>query len=366
MLCFPRVRRHNTTHTLMKIYLLVLVLSVAVFAAGCGGSSNSSGSGSSNASLSSDDVAVVGSEPVTKATFADVMHQEQISLKSEGQTFPKPGTADYTTLQNEVLAVLVQDAEFDQQAQKLGVLPTQKDVQNELTQLKKQYFGGSEAKYQASLKKQGYTDAEVQQQIKIQLTSQALFNKVTASVQPTSAEISKYYQQHMSDYVVEQRPVEEILVGKNKQALANQIYNQVLKGASFAALAKKYSQDPGSKDKGGKFTAKKGSDVANFDAAVFAPTAKTGVLLKPVNTPEYGWFVIKPLANISTSTTTMKQAQPTISAQLKQSDANTAMDKWVNSLARGYCTNKQITYQAGYKPNPDPCAALTTSTPTTT
>jgi len=352
-----------TDATLMKIFLLVLVLSVAAFAAGCGGNS---GSSTGSASLSSDDVAVVGGEPVTKATFQDVMHQERISLKSEGQTFPKPGTADYTTLQNEVLAVLVQDAEFDQQAQKLGVLPTQKDVDNELTQLKKQYFGGSEAKYKASLKKQGYTDAEVQQQIKIQLTSQNLFNKVTASVKPTDAEISKYYQQHISDYVVQQRPVEEILVGKNKQALANQIYNQVLKGASFAALAKKYSQDPGSKDKGGKFTAKKGSDVANFDSAVFAPSAKTGVLLKPVNTPEYGWFVIKPLGDTKTKTTSIKQAQNTISATLKQSDANTAMDKWVNNLAKGFCTNKQITYQAGYKPNPDPCAALTTSTPTTT
>ena len=38
--------------------------------------------------------------------------------------------------------------------------------------------------------------------------------------------------------------------------------------------------------------------MPEFDAAVFAPTAKTGVLLKPVNTAQYGWFVIEPLAAI--------------------------------------------------------------------
>ena len=46
---------------------------------------------------------------------------------------------------------------------------------------------------------------------------------------------------------------------------------------------------------GGKFTANKGSDVPEFDAAVFAPKAKTGELIKPVKTAQYGWFVIKPL-----------------------------------------------------------------------
>jgi parvulin-like peptidyl-prolyl isomerase len=70
--------------------------------------------------------------------------------------------------------------------------------------------------------------------------------------------------------------VQEILVGKNKESLANQIYQQVQGGADFAALAKKYSQDPGSKDKGGNFTATQGSDVPEFDKAVFDSTAKTG------------------------------------------------------------------------------------------
>src|SRR5204862_440046 len=83
------------------------------------------------------------------------------------------------------------------------------------------------------------------------------------------------------------RDVEEILVGKGKQALAQSIYRQVKGGADFAKLAKKYSQDPGSKNIGGKYTAKKGQDVPEFDAAVFS-NAKKGTLLQPVSTKQYG------------------------------------------------------------------------------
>jgi parvulin-like peptidyl-prolyl isomerase len=341
----------------MKLYLLALLFAVAAFSAGCGGGST--------ASLSSDDVAVVGGQQITKADFNDELHQAQLSMKSQHQAIPKPGTTNYTTLRNNVMAVVVQNAEFAEQAQKLGVAPTDKDIQKELDQIKQQYFGGSQAKYLQSVKAQGYTDAEVREQIKDQLTSQNLFNKVTASITPSSSAIKKYYAAHLSQYVTTQRDVEEILVGKNKQSLATEIYNEVKGGADFAALAKKYSQDPGSKDKGGKFTAKKGSDVANFDSAVFSPTAKTGVVIKPVNTPEYGWFVIKPLAAAKTTTTPEKSVASTISSQLKQQDQNTDMTKWVQGIAKTYCSGK-ITYQAGYKPNPDPCTSLTTAAPTTT
>ena len=138
----------------------------------------------------------------------------------------------------------------------------------------------------------------------------------TADSTPTTPPTSTQYQKPAS------RPVQEILVGKNKQALANADLPAGPGRRRLRRLAKKYSRDPGSKDKGGKFTANQGSDVPEFDKAVFDPTAKTGPLMKPVKTAQYGWFVIKPLADIKPAKMTPERRRgTTIQKQLKRSSS---------------------------------------------
>ena len=53
------------------------------------------------------------------------------------------------------------------------------------------------------------------------------------------------------------------------KAQANKIYDKIKAGGNFAALAKKYSTDPGSKDNGGKLTIIRGQTVAPFDTTAF-------------------------------------------------------------------------------------------------
>jgi foldase protein PrsA len=330
-----------------------IVLALALFVAGCGGGA---------ATLNASDVATVGNQHVTKAQFDLAMNQQKLSLKTQGQPFPKAGTTQFAALKSQVLSVLIQNAEFENEAGKLGVKVTDKDIQTQLDTIKKQYFGGSEKRYQQQLKTQGYTDAEVRAQIRMQLLSQDLFNKVTANVKASTKDIHAYYVAHKDQYPPT-RAVEEILVGKNKQALAQSIYNQVKGGGNFGALAKKYSQDPGSKNSGGTFTAQKGKDVPEFDKAVFS-SAKTGALLSPVDTAQYGWFVIKLLGDAKP--TPEVQVAATIGAQVEQQQRNQQMTDWVSKTTKNFCKAGKIKYQAGYQPNPDPCASLATATNTTT
>ncbi len=77
------------------------------------------------------------------------------------KTFPKPGTADYETIKGQAVPLLVQQAEREEKAASMGITISDADVQKRLDQVKKQYFGGSETKYQAQLKKQDLTDAQV-------------------------------------------------------------------------------------------------------------------------------------------------------------------------------------------------------------
>jgi parvulin-like peptidyl-prolyl isomerase len=106
--------------------------------------------------------------------------------------------------------------------------------------------------------------------------------------------------------MLEQITVSHILIGlkdsNNKprtdaQALqlANQVYQKVTSGGDFAGLAKQYSDDPGSKDKGGTYGPMgvdqfKGSMAKEFVDGSLA--LKVGQISTPIKT-QYGYHIIK-------------------------------------------------------------------------
>jgi parvulin-like peptidyl-prolyl isomerase len=263
------------------------------------------------------------------------------------------------------VTLLIQQAERAEKAKSDGIKISDKQVDARLTKIKKQYFGGSEKKYQAQLKKQHLTDAQVRDDVRSQLLSEAVFNKVTKNVTVSSGEVHDYYIAHPQLYSKAQtRDVRHILV-KNKSR-ADQIYGQLKAGntQTWCKLAKKFSQDPSSKYSCGKLTVSKGQTVPEFDKVAFAN--KTNTIHAPVHNAQYGWFVIEPISIVHPrSTTPEKQVAATIRQQLTQQKKNQAMTDWVGGLAKSFCSGKKIKYQVGYKPSPDPCAS-TTSTNTTT
>jgi hypothetical protein len=81
-----------------------------------------------------------------------------------------------------------------------------------------------------------------------------------------------------------------ILVPASKKSLAEQLYQKALHGTNFAALAKKYSTDPGSAKKGGDLGYfARGTMVAPFDQAAFSMKVGQIRLVKS----QYGWHIIK-------------------------------------------------------------------------
>jgi parvulin-like peptidyl-prolyl isomerase len=322
--------------------LLALALSLAA----CGGGGT--------ASLGDTDVAVVGPDHVTKAQFDELMTRAQATYKSQGRPFPKKGTRDYQQVKYQAMQYLVQRAEYEQKADDLGVKVDEKKVDARLKQIQQQYFGGNQKKYAAALKTQGLTETQVRSDIRQQILSEAIFNKVTEDVKVTDADISKYYASHKAQYgTPETRDVRHILV--NKKALADQLYTQLKGGANFAKLAKKYSKDPGSAAQGGKLTVSKGQTVPPFDQTAF--TLGKGTISRPIHT-QYGYHIIQPLSEVKPAKTTpLKDVKSSIRQQLVQQKKNEEMRSWTTDVTKDY--KSKIKYAPGYQP---PTAATNTTT----
>jgi len=328
-----------------KLALIILALaSLTLGLAACGGDDKNVPDGA---------VAVVDGEQITKSDFDALIGRAKTSYEQNKREFPKVGTPEYKTLQNQAVQYLVQQEKYRQKADDLDVEVTDKEIDDRLKQVKQQYFGGKEAEFQKNLKTQGLTVDEVRRQIEDQLLSEKIYAKVTSDVKVSDSEVEDYYNKHKSDYkVAASRDVRHILVAK--KALADDVHGQLENGGNFAALAKKYSTDPGSKQNGGKLTVRKGETVPPFDKVAFS--LKKGELSSPVKT-QYGYHIIEALGDVKPpSQTPLKDVKEQIRQQLLQEKRQKAITDWSKDTNDEF--KDKIAYQVGYAP---PATGTTTT-----
>jgi foldase protein PrsA len=337
-----------------RILSLVVVSSLlALLVTACGGGGT--------ASLKSGDVAVVGGEAITRNDYDQLIDRLKKSYATQKRTFPKPGTKDYESLKGNVVTFLVQRAEFAEKAEEMGIHVSDKQIDDWIAMTKKQFYKNSEKVYEDALRQQGLTPETARPYVKAKLISDEIYKKVTSEVKISDKEIEDYYKANKSVYVQKaSRDVRHILV--KTKSLADKVYAELVAQheKNFAKLAKKYSKDPGSAANGGKLTITRGQTVPQFDKTAFS--LKVGELSEPIHT-QYGWHIIQALSAIKPQKTTPlnDQLKKQIRGTLEQQKKNEAMTKWVDDAKKDFCSGK-IKYQAGYRPNPDPCATATTST----
>jgi foldase protein PrsA len=333
-----------------RAILLPAVLALAFMATACGEDEGA------NKSVPPGAIAVVGDQEIEKAEFDRLIKQAETSAEAQGQEFPETGSPEYNDLKDAIVRSLVERAEFELEAEEMGIEVTDAEVEKRLDELKQQFFQGDEEKYRKEIAKQGLTDERVREEIRSRLLSEKIYERVTSTVKVSQADIKEYYDKNKTQFQQpESREVRHILVTKENQAM--DIYQQLLDGANFAALAKKFSQDTASASKGGKYTAVKGQSVAPFDKFVFA--ADTGDLSRPVKT-EFGFHVIEVLSDIKPkSVTPLKEVQASVRDTLLREKQNETMREWVNDLQEKY--EDEVAYAPGFAP-----AATTTGETTGT
>ncbi len=325
---------------------LLAALTLALLGAGCGGGSDS---------VPADAVAVVDGEEVTKAELDALIEIARRSAAREKRDFPKAGTPEYKTIRDGYVQFLVQQQQLEQEADELELEVTDEQVDARFEQIKKQYFGGDEAKLREQLAAQGMTEQQVRADIRAQVVSERIFESVTKDVKVSDADVQSFYEKNAAQFSTpESREVRHILV--KTKVLADQLAAELKAGAAFAVLAKKHSTDTGSKATGGKLTITRGQTVAPFDKQAFA-LAKNEVSA-PVKT-EFGYHLIEPLSEVKKADKApLKEVENDIRQQLLQTKKNEAMTKWVDDLKKEY--EDKVSYATGFTPPPAATAPTTT------
>jgi foldase protein PrsA len=333
----------------MKTRLLPVSLclaAVAALAAGCGGGGSKS--------VSPGAIAVVGSTQITKASFSQYMSLGLANYQAHGQKPPKVGTPLYAQLKGEAVTYLVDEEELRQEAQKVGITVTQKDVAARLAVIKRTYFHNSEKKLDAALKKDRITVSELEQyDLMPQLLGQKVYDKVTSSAKVSKADAKKYYDQNKASFTTPPtREVRHILV--DTKSLAEKLEKQLKSDpASFARLAKKYSKDTTSAKHGGKLCVAHGGNsglcqqtVTPFDRVAFS--LKTHAISPPVHSV-YGWHIIQALGPVKPShTSSFSQVYTQIQQNLLQTKKSQAWSQWLVKLKKDF--QGKVAYQTGYEP----------------
>ncbi len=158
--------------------------------------------------------------------------------------------------------------------------------------------------------------------------------------QPSQQEIQQYFNAHQSEYTVpEQARSRHILIkvapgadaktDAAAKAKAEGLLKQIKGGANFAELAKKNSEDPGSKDKGGELGfSRRGAMVPEFEKALFTQKIGDTQIVKS----QFGYHILQVEERQTAHSQSLNEVRPVIQATLIRQKAAAAEENYARTL----------------------------------
>lgn len=254
-------------------------------------------------------LAVVGNRPV----LASQVDEELFSRQAQGVALPDdPKQLD--ALRREVVSSIVDEELLVQQAiRDTSIQVTDQEiadgVEQQIRKVRENFT--SEVDYKNELKKAGFqTPEEYRRWLTDQQRRAALQNRLIdglkgagqlKSVSPTEQEMRQYFEAQkgnlgsrpatISFRQIVITPKASAAARSRSRAQADSIVLELRQGADFATAARRFSQDPGSRDQGGSLNwFRRGVMVPEFERVAFA--LKPGVVSDPVESP-FGFHIIQ-------------------------------------------------------------------------
>jgi peptidyl-prolyl cis-trans isomerase SurA len=254
-------------------------------------------------------VAVVGNRPV----LASQVDEEIFSRQSQGARLPTAPDS-LAALRKQVVSSIVDEELLVQQAQRdTSIKITDEEIADGVEQQVRKVRANfsSELDYRSELQKAGFeTPEEYRRWLTDQQRRAALQNRLIDKlrndgklkpVAPTEQEMKDYFNEQkgslgkrpptISFRQIVITPKASPAAKAQTRARADSIVLELRRGADFAVAAKRFSQDPGSKDQGGSLNwFRRGVMVPEFERVAFS--LKPGTISNPVESP-FGFHIIQ-------------------------------------------------------------------------
>jgi len=240
----------------------------------------------------------------------------------------------YDQFKSEVLGFLIRSTWLEQEGGKQNVKVTDKEVQKQIDDIKKQQFT-QKGSYEKFLQTAGLTNEDVLFQQRVR----SLQDKITAKItkgkdKVTDAQIDAYYNDHKSQFSTAERRNVRIVLTKDK-ATAQKAKDALASGQSWKSVAKKYSIDQASKNKGGELQGgvAKGQQEKALDTAIFS--ADKGKTTGPVKT-QFGWYVFEVEKINKGKQQSLDESKANIKQQLSQQQQQNVLKKFGDDYRKRY------------------------------
>lgn len=251
-------------------------------------------------------VATVNGEKITRGeldknpTLMGVIAQIKQQY-GEGYDKNEDAKSVLKTQKAQILDSMIEQKVIEQKAKELKVTPDdtkiKAEVDKQYASIKAQQFAGDEAKFQAALKQQNFTEQSLKDlfytQIKTQEISKNVSDNVTKDVKVDDKSIEAYYKANPAKFTEKPNRIHTAHILLKTEDEAKAVKARLDKGEDFAKVAKEVSTDTASKDKGGDLGFVNYVD-SGFDAAFMAGAIalKEGAVSAPIKS-QFGYHVIK-------------------------------------------------------------------------
>lgn len=286
-------------------------------------------------SVPSGDVVHVSSVPSEYGNVSEEKLKRSIArLATSGEEKakkpPKPGTDKYEELQDKAMSELIEGVWIRGEAEELGVSVTEKQVEDELTTIKKQNFPTKDA-YAKFLKESQFTQQEVNELVELQIFTQQIQNQIGQQAPPPSSDaVEAYYEaEKATQYTTkESRDVRLILnEDKGEVEAAKAALEKDNSPANWKKVSGKYSSDPTSKAKGGLQEGITEEFLKGpLKAAIF--DSPTGELVGPVKF-EKNWVLVEVVKLTPEKVKTLPEVKSQIESTLGQQGQQEALSDFI-------------------------------------